>query len=555
MKISVMNRSPAKIWFLCCLLLIAQKAFTNDYGLLHINKHYFTVGERIWYAGYLGQNTLSLSASSITVKLFRLEEDHLKMVKAEKISISQNVSAGYLDIPDGIRGGRYMLGLFAQGMEKDQMPLLSQQILIYNPEEEDRYRETSSPADKTWSSEPDDIHQDAHVIIELESDTISNGQVRVSGRVSHKLEITETAILSVSVIDKDHINEKALRDASLNKELRMEDPSEVNPSDKYIAGKLYIDEAPGALEKVYFFAYQAKDIILDYYITSREGNFYFPNTPYRNTYDVKLMTNPDPGRSYRFTMTNQYNLDSILHYDLAPVQFDKADRFVEQAMNEYLIRSSYLPALLEDDSLELNVSDLVEPSKTVILSEYIAFPTLPEVIREIVPYATIRYKKGQYILRINDQRVREFCCVDNPLIFVNNEPYLEVSEMMNIKPDDIHSIGVVRPVEAIKAFGDIGMNGILLVNLKSDTQEELIESPGKAYFRLLGEQTTETYENPLPVNAPDFRSFLYWESGIRTGVNGDFFFDFKPSLRQGNYCVFICGLMENGTLFYRIIDL
>ena len=95
-------------------MLFCGICWPSDHGLLHTNKHFYTVGERIWFTSYFNSDLEIVQRKSYIGKLLKIEENHHKMVKAVKIAGDNGHATGYLDIPNHLRSGWYVFILFSQ---------------------------------------------------------------------------------------------------------------------------------------------------------------------------------------------------------------------------------------------------------------------------------------------------------------------------------------------------------------------------------------------------------------------------------------------------------
>jgi hypothetical protein len=241
---------------------------------------------------------------------------------------------------------------------------------------------------------------------------------------------------------------------------------------------------------------------------------------------------------------------------IPPYNLEHVQEFRNYGLKKYLIDQSYRPQSKPDstgssDHYLLNV----QSSHEIILDEYVFFSTLAEIIREIIPLVSVKYKKEKYEIRIFDARAKNYCCNENPLIFINNEPYVDNTEVMKISTPDIYSIEVIRAIEAMKTFGDIGINGILKINLRKGIPIPTLASNGKVSYQVPGYQNVTSYQTTDPPDGyPDFRSFLFWKGKINTDSEGAFRFRFLPSMLDTEYWIVVNGITSEGNILNEFID-
>ena len=111
-------------------------------------------------------------------------------------------------------------------------------------------------------------------------------------------------------------------------------------------------------------------------------------------------------------------------------------------------------------------------------------------------------------------------------------------------------------VDADLQFGDIGINGILKINLRPGISTPSIVSNAVADFQMAGYLVEQKTVMPgFTDNFPDFRSFLFWDGDIRSDLNGEFKFQFYRSRLATDFKIIINGSGANGQIINKEIDL
>ncbi|MCK4830777.1 hypothetical protein KA005_84475, partial [bacterium] len=102
---------------------------------------------------------------------------------------------------------------------------------------------------------------------------------------------------------------------------------------------------------------------------------------------------------------------------------------------------------------------------TVRLDEYNPFPTMAEVFREIVPFVSLKYKKGGDKIRVySSEYVKDFD--HQPLFFIDGLPTFNKPFILNLSPDDVETIEVINSISKIRQFGFPGENGVVAIYTK-----------------------------------------------------------------------------------------
>ena len=567
MKIYVMNRY---LLYLVVMLFLGTgyKVAGQETGYsLHVNKHYFSAGEPIYFSMY-GNSSDTLKAGwPVYFILFKVEKDHQKLIRAIKIHWESGYCSGYLILTENTSSGVYILGVFPYPLTSQMDPVIYAYLYVFNPKEADKAlvdaKEESN--DETGFALPDDQSNPSNQVslqygIEKESSTDS--LLTFHGKIITGNQVLIGAKFSVSLLDQRFYDtaqtafmESRYQPGSLKGSLTFPENKwdSIRSESSYLHGRLMIAQAPSSYQKIYYFYQDDTLLIIDTYITDPEGNFRFREPDIPDLYTLKLLTLPELEKPYRFEFMERLFQDSIYYLNIPEYHPVNMYAFNKYALKKYLIDQSYLnQPVSEEIKKPVRFMTDARPSHTILLDDYISFTTLAEIIREIVPQVSVKYQQGRYEIRIFDAKAKNYCCTGNPLIFINQEPYVDPQELMNLNTADIYSIEVIRPVEAIRSFGDIGLNGILKINLRKGIISPVFESRGKTTFQIPGYQSHKEYQIP-EMNAayPDFRSFLYWNGAMDTGSDGIFEFRFKPSSLSTNFMIVIQGITADGKLFER----
>ena len=199
----------------------------------------------------------------------------------------------------------------------------------------------------------------------------------------------------------------------------------------------------------------------------------------------------------------------------------------------------------------INASTNYRPlyNTTVNLDDYISFPNMTEVFREIVPYVNI-------ILKNKKAKLYSLDAANNfkapPLFFVNGTPTNNIDYVLELNPGDIESIGVINAFKNLINMGLNGDVGIICVNGKKG--RILPEIPDEnnimAYsgYTLSKEFYSPKYgeDNDEDERLPDFRSLLYWNPDVNTSENGMASVEFYTSDEIGSFEVNIQGITRDG---------
>ncbi len=212
-------------------------------------------------------------------------------------------------------------------------------------------------------------------------------------------------------------------------------------------------------------------------------------------------------KEHKFEKPQIQQYISITHkLDLSlPLKMDSVivNQIIEQKnLSEIIKAYNYSNEVVdqEDRSFQIeNIFDVYE--RSINMNEYVSFNSMEEVIKEILPGVQLRGKGQKKTLRIYSSEL-EKNFEDSPLIFINNDPVLNIQELLNIDPNDIESIKVVTSLGELNKIGSFAQNGVIIIKTKKNVKNRYIED---STFEASGLLSSFPLEQP----EPDFRDVLY----------------------------------------------
>jgi len=222
------------------------------------------------------------------------------------------------------------------------------------------------------------------------------------------------------------------------------------------------------------------------------------------------------------------------------------DRSFSFYTNENEQKNTELPnpnAAFEEEMFGADVSINVE--------EYVIFPTMEELIREVIPSLLHRKVAGKSIIRVmlSDASV---ITTGDPLFIIDgvmskNSPYF-----LSLKPSEILTVKIVKDINKLQRFGAIGKNGIVLVQTKKPDSENLTKLSNIIQVKGLSkpiEFRSPSYSTKSNTRIPDFRSTLYWNTSLKTDSRGKVSFNFYASDDIGPLEIKLEGITAKGNAF------
>ena len=181
-----------------------------------------------------------------------------------------------------------------------------------------------------------------------------------------------------------------------------------------------------------------------------------------------------------------------------------------------------------------------------MLDKYESFTSMVDVFGNVIP--SVRYRKVG-----DEERIRVF--LKETTKYGNNDPIYIVDGLMTentkyilgLDPKFVHRIGVLRSEETLARFGDLGRDGILLIETNGiNTRKELSNSGNSLSIigisNALEFKKTEHSKAETNLRVPDLRACLYWNPII--DLNKEKIFDFYTGDDEGYYIIQIAGLVD-----------
>ncbi|MBK5277785.1 MAG: hypothetical protein JJE09_02870 [Bacteroidia bacterium] len=193
---------------------------------------------------------------------------------------------------------------------------------------------------------------------------------------------------------------------------------------------------------------------------------------------------------------------------------------------------------------------------SIDVEEYVIFPTMEELLREVIPSVRHRKVGGKSIVRVtlSDPNV---IATGDPLyvidgVMTKNTPYL-----LSLNPSKVLTVKLVKDINKLQRFGAMGRNGMLLIQTKKPDNDNLTKQSSIILVDGLSksiEFRSPDYSIKSNTHMPDFRSTLYWNTSLKADVRGKASFSFYASDDIGPLQIKIEGITTDGRPFSKVSD-
>jgi len=258
-----------------------------------------------------------------------------------------------------------------------------------------------------------------------------------------------------------------------------------------------------------------------------------------------------------------WELDSSSHAAFTPmIENEEANSYADFINRKTLVDRSYnfynkseaavKTSVAEDPNRDFE-DELTGVDYSVKVDEYVVFPTMEELIREVVPSLQHRKARGNALVRVilPDGAIPN----DNPLYIIDGIMTKSTEYFLQLKPSDVISIKIVRTVNKLNRFGTMGRNGIVLVYTKGLDHKKLKMENTVISVKGLNRSIpfhVPTHAASSNQRIPDFRSTLYWNPSMMTNSRGEGTISFSASDDVGNFLIQVQGMTLDGRPFSKL---
>jgi hypothetical protein len=256
----------------------------------------------------------------------------------------------------------------------------------------------------------------------------------------------------------------------------------------------------------------------------------------------------------------EWEADKSFNLPSAPLskEGDSLDNYASFAANSRLIDQSYNAYLssektkAENTKQQIDLNDfedeVAKADITVDVKKYNLFPTMEELVKEVIPSLFHRKTGRKSIVRISLPEVMTAKATGDPLYIIDGIATKNTTFFLSLKPSEIITVKIVNDLKKLLPLGLMGKNGIVIVQTKKgDVRESnpdpsmLIEGFSKP-INFAEHTTSNLYK-------PNFRSTIYWNPSIKTDSNGKATVEFSCSDDVGKLRIRIEGLTKEGRPF------
>ncbi|MDZ7647311.1 MAG: hypothetical protein U5K54_09100 [Cytophagales bacterium] len=227
-------------------------------------------------------------------------------------------------------------------------------------------------------------------------------------------------------------------------------------------------------------------------------------------------------------------------------EFTSKRKLIDQSFNVYR------PELSEKIKASAFEGELASADVVIMVQDDLIFPTVAEMIREIIPPLYHRKTRKGNIVRVG--LLPPMIETKDPLYIIDGIATKSTDFFLGLNPANIISVKVINDPKKLLPLGLFGRNGIVLVETKTGDAREPLDDPAK---KIIGLNRALPFKMPWQTSeilyTPFFRSTIYWNPTISTDSNGKATFEFNCTDDMGRMVIRIDG-MANGKPFSIVKD-
>ncbi|MCW5909597.1 MAG: hypothetical protein KIT62_00905 [Cyclobacteriaceae bacterium] len=227
---------------------------------------------------------------------------------------------------------------------------------------------------------------------------------------------------------------------------------------------------------------------------------------------------------------NQRSFDST-NYRHAYASYSRIRKAVEDSYNYFKTG--------DDVNVYESYENDIEADINVSLGKYEPFNSMYEVFLNVVPMVKLRLGETDQI-RVFLKRIAGYGMTD-PLYIVNGYMTDKTDFIVGLDPRKLKRIGVLRTDNTLGRFGELGQNGIIIV--EADLTNEVVPSNNNLFIKGVAKSEMNSTVKELDSRSPDLRSSVFWWADSKLPYSGNF--SFYTSNAPGPYAIHVFATIDD----------
>ena len=195
------------------------------------------------------------------------------------------------------------------------------------------------------------------------------------------------------------------------------------------------------------------------------------------------------------------------------------------------------------------------PDATIKIADYVLFPTMEDLLREVVPFVQFQKRGSRQNIRMSYRYERSVKIYgDDPLYIIDGFMSRDTPFFLSIKPENLLAIKIINNPNKLGQLGKLGENGIIFVESKKGN----LFSSANNIFPIAGLSKAVRFfemdylKTTKPERVPDLRANLYWAPKLKIAELGSTDITFFASDDCGPITICVEGLTKDGIPFTAV---
>lgn len=532
---------------LCFIVLAYSLVFSQEKLVLTTDRDIYIGGESIWFTiSNFGEKTSEGTDVSKVAYLELLNKENTPIIQ-QKLYFKDGVATSMVNIPDTVSTGNYLLRCYTRWMTNFSPSYYEGKVIaIVNP-----FANNSLPPSQNNTPTKATIKQPDNSSFEGLKSNYKHRQL-----VQFGFEQTNWECITVSVVKKCLYNPIGFSSERMNISSRINGNYIKVPEYKgeIIKGRVLNSQTHELVKNEnMMLSFVSENPILKFSETDENGEFIFEANRFGRQEMVLQPFSPDTTKlNYKIELEDNFSGDysslSLPRLKLDTIQVEHINKAIVN-MQINTIYASHLPNVAQADSIEKVDAFYGSPENTIIVDKYIDLPTTEEVVREIIPYVSLRKTKGQYEFRVYEEKSL-YPKEGIALAFVDGIPVRDIDRVLNIAPKYLRKVDVVNLNYYMK---DENLGRIVAFYTR-DSDMGNMEFDNRIFRQVHdGFLNAYTYQSPdysekelLNSRLADYRNVLYYSSINNLEEKKHIEVEFFTGDDSSEYAIIVTGINPKG---------
>ena len=362
---------------------------------------------------------------------------------------------------------------------------------------------------------------------------LNKGTFKPREKVFGKVKIPErqkSTMMAITVFKSDLLNGSPLMKTKTVDQSKQERSGTRFPIPYFFVGRAFNKENSSPLADSCRITFYLSESAIIYSVYSK-GDGYFSFPMFKNFQTENLFYSI----SQNGVPLSGYTIEIFTPQISLPVeqaeQTDKSDAYALYSQRKAAVDNAYHYTPLSGENNAEDELNEFESDHEVSLGNLGPFASMEELLANVVPMT----KPRNGGIRIFLQKAAKYAGAD-PLYLINGIMTDDTDFVLKLDPGIIRSIAVLRSPKTLLRFGELGRNGILVIQTTTNVDPAIFEKNifVRGFIEPISEKINDTSGNH---RTPKLQPQLFWST--RRSITNELSFDFNTADDLGKYSVYV----------------